>query len=207
MNPNELAASSLFYTFSTIAQVLAGFIALSGVFVIFKIQEFKRLQKSNCEAFLFLLSLIEGLKFNSYFQCAGIATRLKNLLDIGITNGIITEMEEILANELVAKSKEKSKLLSIKKMTSAINARKNLIISLTSVSAIVGSIVIVYSILVLFTAPTDAIRFHFNICVIGLLITISLMIVVILMSLIEVNTRKLYHKKETRIEVENINKP
>jgi hypothetical protein len=33
--------NSLYYTFSAIPQVLAAFIALSGVFLIFKIQEFK----------------------------------------------------------------------------------------------------------------------------------------------------------------------
>ena len=34
--------NALYYTLSTTAQVLAGFIALSGVFVIFKLQELEK---------------------------------------------------------------------------------------------------------------------------------------------------------------------
>ena len=37
-------ANSMYYTFSTIAQVLAAFLALSGVFAIYQIQRFTKSQ-------------------------------------------------------------------------------------------------------------------------------------------------------------------
>ena len=85
--------NSLYYTFSTIAQVLAAFIALSGVFVIFKIQEFKRIMFLQVQYFYNYLNGVNGMFISSFHDCPSIATNLKTLHISESLGGMLEEMD------------------------------------------------------------------------------------------------------------------
>jgi|GEM_PF-6519430 len=114
--------NSLYYTFSTIAQVLAGFIALSGVFVIFKIQELKKMQFLQVQYFYNYLNGVSGMFIGSFHDCPTIAVTLKTLHKSECIGGMEEEMEKILEDQNVQKSAELKSLNRLKSIFSKINS-------------------------------------------------------------------------------------
>ena len=88
--------NSLYYTFSAIPQVLAAFIALSGVFLIFKIQELKKMQFLQVQYFYNYLSGVKGLFSGVFHGCPTIAVTLQTLHKAECLGGMLEEMDKIL---------------------------------------------------------------------------------------------------------------
>lgn len=79
---------SMYYTFSTIAQVLAGFIALSGVFIIFKIQEIKKAILGYAKEFSIYIHSLPNEKYKQYIE------ELDKILISGDVEVIINKIQE-----------------------------------------------------------------------------------------------------------------
>jgi hypothetical protein len=187
-------SNSLYYTFSTIAQVLAGFIALSGVFVIFKIQELKKMQFLQVQYFYNYLNGVRGLFIGSFHDCPTIAVTLKSLHHSECIGGIEEEMEKILADPNVQNSAEQKSLNQMKTVFTNINSVRLNILFWTKTSMISGLITILFSISLLPFVPWVCDCFSFvlyGIAFFGLLICIGAMTKVILTCLIEKNYLKI----------------
>ena len=183
-------SNSLYYTFSTIAQVLAGFIALSGVFVLFKIQELKKMQFLQVQYFYNYLNGVPGMFIGSFHDCPTIAVKLKTLHKSECIGGMEEEMEKILADPYVQKSAEQKSLNRMKMIFTNINSVRINIIFWTKASVISGLITILFSLGVLPFVPwiCDCISITlYIIAFFGLIISIGAMTKVILTCLKEIN--------------------
>lgn len=190
MKTNELDLSSLFYTFSTIAQVLGSFIALSGVFVIFKLQELKKMQLFQIQLFINKMSGIhKNLPDTSTLHCPAIAERLKILWESQYIGGMQDEMEKILKDPFVNETTEKSSLVKLKRRFDNINGKKNLIILYSKLSFFFGLLTIVFSLFVLANSKNilSAATCFFTFGFIGTILTLITMGFVIYYSLEESN--------------------
>lgn len=99
---NEIEAASVFYTLSTIAQVLAAFIALSSVFVFYKVNE------DQSEMKLLAYASIESLKSiilsdSSYEDSIN---RLRKYYENGSINGVISELDLLVKEYLLSSAVE-----------------------------------------------------------------------------------------------------
>ncbi len=137
--------TSMYYTFSTISQVLAAFIALSGVFLIFKIQEFKKMQIVHAKYFYDFIDIdsdndirdfvirslkraIESEKLNEIFQIIDMILSDKN--------HPIIEPEKLKLCYLIKEIEDaKIRLLKLAKI-SMISGVATIIISLTTLSLV-----------------------------------------------------------------------
>ena len=146
-------SNSLYYTFSAIAQVLAGFIALSGVFVIFKIQELKKMQFLQVQYFYNYLNGVSGMFIGSFHDCPTIAVTLKTLHRSECIGGMKQEMEKILADPNVQKSAELKSLNRMKMVFTNIDAVRLNILLWTKISMISGLITILFSLSILPFVP------------------------------------------------------
>jgi len=184
-------SNSLYYTFSTIAQVLAGFIALSGVFVIFKIQELKRMQFIQVQYFYNFISGISGLINSSFHSCPTIAIHIKTLHDSECIGGMEQEMNSIINDPNVQKSHEIKSLKKMKSIFERINSIRLRILFWTKISMTSGLLTIIFSIIVLTNVPNiNTPQASFVIYMIGLmgfLFSILTMFLVILLCLKERN--------------------
>lgn len=182
--------NSLYYTFSTIAQVLAGFIALSGVFVIFKVQELKKMQFLQVQYFYNYLNGVSGLFIGSFYDCPTIAVTLKTLHKSECIGGMEEEMEKILAEPNVQKSAEQKNLFRMKTVFTNINSVRLNILYWTKISMISGLTTILFSLSILPFVPciSDCIStVLYSIAFFGLLISIGSMTKVIFTCLTEKN--------------------
>ncbi|NOU18786.1 MAG: hypothetical protein HOO91_14615 [Bacteroidales bacterium] len=140
--------NSLYYTFSTIAQVLSGFIALSGVFILFKIQDLCKMQLIQAQQFYNYMSG-SGLTESSFYGCPSIAADLKTLRLAESTAGMLDEIVYILNDEQVKKIHQYKSLQRWKTIIEKIDILKNKIKILSITSIIIGVLTIIYSIIIL----------------------------------------------------------
>jgi len=146
-------SNSLYYTFSTISQVLAAFIALSGVFVIFKIQEFKKIQFIQVQHFYSYLNGVKGLFIGSFHGCPTIAVTLKTLHQSECLGGMQDEMEKILKDTNVKESPEFISLNKMKSIFDNVDLVRSRIIKLTKLSIVSGLTTILFSLVILVFVP------------------------------------------------------
>ena len=182
--------NSLYYTFSTISQVLGAFIALSGVFVIFKIQEIKKILFIQVQYFYNYLNGVTGLFVGSFHDCPTIAVTLKTLHKSECLGGMKSEMEKILADENVKKGYEFDSLNRMKNIFDNVDSFRLKLLYWTKFSIITGLITIVFSITILTLTPW--INFNTSILLyiiglIGFLASVGSMVSVIFLSLMEKN--------------------
>ena len=179
--------TSVYYTLSTIPQVLAAFIALSSVFVIFKMQEFNKL-------LLFYLNYF----WNKACEIPGAyPTSMHNLEQLQkseSTSEIAEEMKKFLniySNTNAADTIESLK--NIFSPTEKLHNNRSAIMCLTYISIGIGVLTIIYSIIILSVAHSISennfitiIRFG----IIGAIISILTMTSAIILCLKEVRVIK-----------------
>ncbi|MPM90218.1 hypothetical protein SDC9_137336 [bioreactor metagenome] len=174
--------NALYYTLSTIAQVLAGFIALSGVFVIFKLQELKKMQFLQVQYFYNYLNSVSGLTIGSFHDCPTIAVTLKTLHKSECIGGMEEEMEKIINDPNVQKGYELRNLISMKNIFSNINLVRLRILQKTKISVISGLFTILFSLVIIPIVPwieSCSSIYIYLIAFIGLTLSISTMAIVI----------------------------
>ena len=188
-------ANSLYYTFSTIAQVLAGYIALCGVFVIFKVQELKRMQFIQVLHFTSYLNGISGVQRAGTFhgQCPNIAVTLQTLHQSECLGGMESEMKKILEDTDVAKNIEFKSLQRMKSVFDNIDSKRLRILLWTKFSIVLGVLTILYSLTMLTLVPyltgssKTCLCYLIGTGFVGLLLSICPMTYVIFYSLNEKN--------------------
>lgn len=141
--------NSLYYTFSTIPQILAAFIALSGIFLIFKIQEFKKMQFLQVQHFYAYLNGVSGMFIGSFHDCPTIAVTLKTLHKSECLGGMLEEMDSILADANVKKAQELKSLTRMRNTFNNIDKTRRQLLFFAKTSIISGIFVIFLSILIL----------------------------------------------------------
>lgn len=208
MSPEDLQSTSLFYTFSTIAQVLAGLIALSGVFLLFKLQQMSHAQLFQLNRFLKLLppykiadtssAVIEYAKFFRY---------LKQVQELETFTRVGKLMNQIINNPYVQSDPEKCiNLHLVRQNYMLIVISRKRILNLTKVSILSGIITIFYSLLVLscvslITYPLFYIIY--SIGFFGVFLTIIIMVYIIFYSLGDMNYSEFnFNKTEQLIYIE-----
>lgn len=141
--------NSFYYTFSTIAQVLSAFLALSGVFVLYQLQRYINLQIVSLNYFVEnFIARRQDLKFIQ------LERELNDIIQLGMfTDAYITLTE--FANDssigqlgdlsiYTGKYANKIKLIEQKKFK---------LLFLTKISLLIGVITILYSLLILANVP------------------------------------------------------
>jgi len=183
-------SNALYYTLSTISQVLAGFISLSGVFVIFKLQELKKMQFLQVQYFYNYLNAVTGLTIGSFHDCPTIAVTLKTLHKSECIGGMEEEMKKIINDPNVQKGYELNSLVSMKEIFSNINLVRLSILRGTKISIISGIFTIIFSITTLSFVPfinSCSSIYFYSIAFVGLLISMGSMTLVIFYCLKERN--------------------
>lgn len=182
--------NSLYYTFSTIPQILAAFNALSGVFLIFKIQEFKKMQFLQVQYFYNYLNGVKGMFIGSFHDCPTIAVTLKTLHKSECLGGMLDEMDSILNDSNVKNAPELASLTRMRNIFANIDkVRKNLLY-LAKISILSGIITIFFSIFILPIVPQINCKQSIILYIIGLLgtlISITTMTITIFKSFRERN--------------------
>lgn len=182
--------NALYYTLSTIAQVLAGFIALSGVFVIFKLQELKKMQFLQVQYFYNYLNGVSGLTIGSFHDCPTIAVTLKTLHKSECIGGMKEEMEKIINDPNVQKGYELRSLVSMKNIFSNIDLIRLSILQKTKISIISGLFTILFSLVILPFVPWIELCssiYIYLIAFIGLTLSMTTMAIVLFICLKERN--------------------
>lgn len=139
--------TSFYYTFSTIAQVLAGFLALSGVFVIYQIQKYTN--KQTAYPHFFHDSMLkkycnEGTVFISLNE-------LKSVIDSGNYSESLNYLRTIVLDENLEQKYPSyhSNAKGTLKLIRTIEVDKKILLLLTKISLVIGVIVILFSLLIL----------------------------------------------------------
>jgi hypothetical protein len=145
--------TSMYYTFSTIAQVLAAFIALSGVFLIFKFQEFKKMALAQAHNFINQIERIETLSYSTAYNCKDIAINLNNLHRAECLAGMETEMNKILIHQAIKGHEEMDDLKRMPGIFKGLETKRKIMLHLAITATIIGSITILYSISILAIVP------------------------------------------------------
>jgi len=148
-------ATSMYYTFSTIAQVLAAFLALSGVFVIFKIQYFKKAMLFQANEFFQIIVSVNNKKGFVLGSNAKKVDPLRSMIESESIKGIHKEMHNLFKDtDLVIghNSEFLSERISVFKK---INNNRKFILGLTIISLIVGVLTIMGSIYILSTVHKE----------------------------------------------------
>ena len=146
-------STSIYYTFSTIAQVLAGFIALGGVFVLFKLQDTKKMQFVQINYFFSILDKLK-LRYSHFYECPSIAINLNILLKAETTSGMLNELNNILSNIEVTEKQETNKeefrlLTEYRNIFRGIEGIKNSLKRYTVISVVLSVATITASLFVL----------------------------------------------------------
>ena len=185
--------NSLYYTFSTIPQVLAAFIALSGVFLIFKIHEYKKMQLLQVQYFYNYLNGVTGLTPGSFHGCPNIAATLKTLHKSECLGGMLAEMDTILNDMNVKKSSEEKSLKRMRNTFKNIDKVRRQLLLLAKISIISGIFTIFISVLILPYIPKISCSQSIVLYVIGItgtLLSIMTMTITIFKSFKEKNLIK-----------------
>ena len=186
--------TSLYYTFSTIPQILAAFIALSGVFLIFKIQELKKMQFLQVQYFYNYLNGVRGMIIGSFHDCPSIAVTLKTLHKSECLGGMLQEMDSILNDTNVKNAPELNSLKRMRNVFCNIDKIRNQLLFLARISIISGIITILFSVLILPFVPVitcDQSIFLYSIGFVGTFLSIITMTITIFISFKEKNLVKM----------------
>jgi hypothetical protein len=140
--------NSIYYSLSTISQVLSGFIALSGVFVLFKLQSLDKIQLMQAQYFYNYMSG-SGLNEGSFHGCPTVAVKLKTLRMSESTDGIVEEINIILNDEKVKQISQYNSLKNWASIIQKVEKIKRRIKTLAQTSIIVGVCTIIFSIVIL----------------------------------------------------------
>ncbi len=140
--------TSMYYTFSTIAQVIAGFIGLGSVFVLFKFQELKKAQLTSVGFFLDYTK--DVLIYSATYQCSRVAVKLSILYKSEYIEGMLKEMNLIILDNKVVDNKELKHLLTgVKNNFEKLEYIKSLLKKLTRISIMLGVGTFLYSFILL----------------------------------------------------------
>lgn len=182
----------MYYTFSTIAQVLAAFISLSGVFVIFKLQEIRKMLLQHTHNFINQVDRIQTLGKSDLYNCKGISINLVNLHRGECIIGIIEEMKNHFANRAVQGDEIRFDLGRIMNAFISLNRKRILIRLLALIAIISGVITILYSIIILHVIPYSGSigSRYFNWGFAGTSLSILIMTTSIVIALIEFKMNK-----------------
>jgi len=186
--------TSIYYTFSTIAQVLAGFIALSGVFILFKIQDLRKIQLIQAQQFYCYMSG-SGLTESSFHRCPNIAVNLKTLRLAESTSGMLDEINNILNDDQVKKIHQYKSLLKWKTIIEKIESVKNTVKVLTIISIILGVLTIIYSLIILSLTPMISKSFSTIIKSIGIYYAALSIIIMVCSILMSFKETKIFERK------------
>jgi len=141
----------MYYTFSTIAQVLAGFLALSSVFILSKTQWYSKIQLLNIKAFVsgreqeYKYDKLSGYIFTTYIQ------KLNDVVESGLPSQANYLFEKMLLDDTAKQHniaciyKAEYFFNNIKKL----EANKQRLLFMTVISLIIGASTIIFSIIVL----------------------------------------------------------
>lgn len=140
--------NSIYYSLSTIPQVLAGFIALSGVFILFKLQSLDKIQLIQAQFFYNYMSG-SGLTEGSFHGCPTVAVKQKTLRMSESTVGIVEEINTILNDEKVKQIPQYESLKNWGAVIRKVEKIKQKIKTLAKASIIVGVCTIICSIFIL----------------------------------------------------------
>lgn len=185
--------NSLYYTFSTIPQILSAFIALSGVFLIFKIQELKKTQFLQVQHFYNYLNGVKGMFIGSFHDCPTIAVDLKVLHKSECLGGMLEEMDSILNDSNVKTAPEFKSLSKMRNVFYNIDKKRKQLINFAKISIISGIITIFISIAILPVVPKISClqsQILYTIGLIGTFLSILTMTITILKSFKEQNLLK-----------------
>lgn len=182
--------TTMFYLFSTVSQVLSGFIALSGVFIIFKMQEIRKMLLVKGKHFL---QNLEGLIAMPYWDYDEIVSyeKLKDSLEMENTRYMIKHIEDIW--DIVPKRNDGDEnyvtLEPILQIIWLIQRRRNLILKLTLSSILIGVSSILFSLIAISIVPLKYSNFNFSLILDIILASTSiiLMTISIILSISEVD--------------------
>ena len=141
--------NSIYYTFSSISQVLASFLALSGFFMMFRLQEIKKLELLQIGYFLDILNSVTGLYIGSFHNCPHFATNLKTFYLAESVGGTEIEMKKILLDEHVINGFQHTQLKTILETFKRIDKKRKWLLTWTLGSIIFGLLTILYSLTIL----------------------------------------------------------
>jgi len=148
----QLEQTSLFYTLSTIAQVLGSTIALSGVFVLFKLQEIHKRKILLADNFNRAINSITGLEPDILAKVMAKKSSIANMLLFDQTEGILEHMKNIFTIEGLEISKEQIPYFNANyflEMFDYLCFLKDTILKFTKWSVLSGIITIYYSVTVI----------------------------------------------------------
>ena len=146
--------TSMYYTFSTIAQSLAGFLALSGVFVLYQIQRYSHIQSVLVDAYIREVDSKYKI-LPKFFEDKKIQSEFGDFTEIA--NGLI----EFSCHPEIAPLKEVVKLSKgCATDLRFIQTKKKTLLILTKIAIIVGVLVIIYSFLILANVPTIVLSYN-----------------------------------------------
>ena len=164
----EEIATSLYYTFSTIAQVLASFLSLSAVFVIYQLQEYSKEQYKLCNSYIKNLQKAENESIEQKNARGenGNDNTIRKLSEFyiefnenGLNSLIINELQSKHLGFLINSTSDNNKReIELSKRIETIEIKKNQLKKLTKLSVIVGIISICLSLLVIPNIPTISSR-------------------------------------------------
>ncbi len=188
--------TSMYYTFSTIAQVLAAFIALSGLFVIFKIQSLWKAMLYQANIFYRITQDFN----NGDMFITNILPILNEAIESNVSKEILSRMDEILKNGSEI-SGGISSLTLRRNIFSKINNNRSNILKLTKISLTIGVLTIFLSIFFLSITHNPNFNSHcwpFIIGLVGVVISVVLMVWAIFISLldndIDIGKTKIYKR-------------
>jgi len=156
---------AIYYTFSTIPQVLAGAIALLGVFTIYKINMIDNLIKGIGNAVLLELGANRKASKSVLEHNPHLIERLKKSIEISDSLDIMKQLEEIVTAVPTESMIEKVRKRCDRQIKSRIHLIKR-----TKLSLIVSSVCIVTSVLILpFSKNINCQTSFLIICIFGLM--------------------------------------
>ncbi|MBN2611762.1 MAG: hypothetical protein JXB00_09435 [Bacteroidales bacterium] len=179
--------TSMYYTFSTIAQVLAAFIALSGVFLIFKLQGLKKVFLYQIKRCIQELEILKKNDFDINTDLLRFYLRIKYC-----GSKVMEEMRSIItyvneySDENPACEKQIRPLLGIYNFYAKMDIKRDRVLQLTKRSLISGILTIFLSIIILSTVHIIEPHYYCTLSIIGIsgaIISILFMVATILLTL------------------------
>lgn len=194
----------MYYTFSTIAQVLAGFLALSSVFILYKIQWYSKIQLLNIKAFVngreqeYKYDKLSGYIFTNYIE------KLSDVFESGLPSQakylFVKLLQDGTAKQYNSACIYKAEYFfdNIKKL----EHNKQRLLFMTLISLIIGVITIIYSLIVLALVNQISDSNYRNIYIVSGIIGAVLCLVVMSIAIIQ----SLYDKTE-HLTLEKLSSP
>jgi hypothetical protein len=164
--------TSMYYTFSTIAQVLGALVALGGVFIIFRLQDLKTAAINIVQDFINQVNgVFEGIDgdktryYNNVHYCYDILVKVVILHRAHILKGMLNEMNIVIKNHPDIEDRISS-LKAIRDLLEKNLSLKSSLILNASLSMIFGILTILFSIVILHWVPyimqAGCIKLFFN---------------------------------------------